>query len=150
VVAVLLGVVALWPVGVVVLVRRGDPGWLLAAVPVTLALWAFGHFAPMGYALGGDGVQVHRRAGVLVIPYRAIRGCDAERRSLSGLTMFGSRGIFGHVGHFWSPRLGHYRLYLANTRDVVWVATETGWVALSPERPAEFLERLRGRLSRAS
>ena len=144
--AVALGVVVLSVVGVVFMARSGDPIWLLLAVPFTLVLWVFGRFAPTGYALGGDGVQVHRRAGVLVIPYRAIRGCDGERRSLSGLTLFGSRGIFGHFGRFWSPRLGNYRLYLANTRDVVWLATESGWVALSPDRPGEFLERLRRRL----
>jgi hypothetical protein len=144
--AVALGVVVLSVVGVVFMARSGDPTWLLLALPCTRVRWGFGRFAPTGYALGGDGVQVHRRAGVLVIPYRAIRGCDGERRSLSGLTLFGSRGIFGHFGRFWSPRLGNYRLYLANTRDVVWLATEWGWVALSPDRPGEFLEGLRRRL----
>ena len=129
--------------------RRGDPAWLLVSLPFVLGLWWFGRLAPAGYALGADGVQVHRRAGVLVIPYRTIRGCDDERRSLGGLTLFGSRGIFGHFGRFWSPRLGNYRLYLANRRDVVWLATDSGWVGLSPDRPREFLERLRRRLPAA-
>jgi hypothetical protein len=129
--------------------RSGEPAWLLVSLPFTLGLWWFGRLAPAGYALGEDGVQVHRRAGVLVIPYRAIRGCDDEPRSLSGLTLFGSRGLFGHFGRFWSPRLGNYRLYLSNRSNVVWLATDTGWVGLSPDRPQEFLARLRRRLSAA-
>lgn len=124
----------------------GDPRWLLVSLPFTLILWIFGRFAPTAYALGADGVQVHRRAGVLVIPYRTIRAVDTEHRSLAALTTFGSRGIFGHFGHFWSPRLGNFRLYLANRRDVVWLATEDGWVGLSPDHPQEFVERLRRRL----
>jgi hypothetical protein len=126
--------------------RSGEPGWLLVSLPFALGLWWFGRLAPAGYALGADGVLVHRRIGVLVIPYRTIRACDDATRSLSGLTLFGSRGLFGHFGRFWSPRLGNYRLYLTNRRDVVWLSTDTGWVALSPDRPQEFLERLRRRL----
>jgi hypothetical protein len=126
--------------------RSGDPAWLLVSLPFTLGLWWFSRLAPTGYALGADGVQVHRRIGPLVIPYRTIRACDDAPRSLSGLTLFGSRGLFGHFGRFWSPRLGNFRLYLTNRRDVVWLSTDTGWVAVSPDRPQEFLERLRRRL----
>jgi hypothetical protein len=139
-------VVVLSVVAVVMAVRQGDPRWLFASLPVALVLWLFGRYAPTAYALAGDGVHIHRRAGVLVIPYTAIRGVDTERRSLSSLTMFGSRGVFGHFGHFWSPRLGNFRLHLTNCREVVWLATATGWVGLSPDRPHEFVERLRRRL----
>jgi hypothetical protein len=131
---------------VVLTATTGDPRWLLVSLPFTLILWIFGRFAPTAYALGDDGVQVHRRAGVLVIPYRTILAVDTEHRSLTALTTFGSRGIFGHFGRFWSPRLGNFRLYLANSRDVVWLATDDGWVGLSPDHPQEFVERLRHRL----
>lgn len=133
-------------VGVVLAVRNGDPRWLLVSLPFTLLLWIFGRLAPTAYTLGGDGVHIHRRAGVLVIPYRTIRAVDTEPRSLAALTTFGSRGLFGHFGRFWSPRLGSFRLYLANRRDVVWLATDGGWVGLSPDRPREFVERLQRRL----
>ena len=144
--AVAFCVVALSVVGVVLAARNGDPSWLLVSLPFTLGLWFFGRFAPTAYVLGRDGVQVHRRAGVLLIPYRTIRGCDTAHRSLAGLTMLGSRGVFGHFGLFWSPRLGNFRLYLTNRHQVVWLATDRGWIALSPDRPDEFLDRLRSRL----
>jgi hypothetical protein len=140
------GVVGLSVAGVVLAARTGEAGWLLLSAPFTLALWLFGRYAPTGYTLAGEGVQVHRRAGALVIPYRVIRGADAEARSLAAITTFGSRGLFGHFGRFWSPRLGNFRLYLANRREVVWLATDEGWIGLSPDRPQEFLARLRARL----
>jgi hypothetical protein len=131
---------------VVLMARSGDPAWLLVSLPFALVVWLFGRYAPTAYTLGADGVQVHRRAGIVVIPYRTILDADAESRSLAAITTFGSRGIFGHFGRFWSPRLGNFRLYLANRRDVVWLATDRGWVGLSPDRPQEFLARLRRRL----
>jgi hypothetical protein len=141
-----LGVVLLSGLGVFFAVRDGDPRWLFVALPVMLALWVFGRLAPSGYRLGPDGVHVQRRAGDVVVPYRSILAVDTEWRSLTGLTMMGSRGIFGHFGRFWSPRLGHYRLYLTNQRQVVWLATQQGWVAVSPDRAEEFVARLRERL----
>jgi hypothetical protein len=145
-VAVVLGVAGMSVVGVVLTARSGDPSWLLLSAPFTLVLWLFSRFAPTGYTLAGDGVRVERRAGPVLIPYGAIRGADDQPRTLAGLTTFGSRGLFGHFGRFWSPRLGSYRLYLANQRQVVWLATDQGWVALSPDRPRDFLERLHRRL----
>ena len=56
--------------------------------------------------------------------------------------MFGSQGVFGRFGTFWNFRLGVYRLYLTNRDAVIWLATETGWVGLSPDRPEEFLTQL--------
>jgi hypothetical protein len=59
--------------------------------------------------------------------------------------MFGSQGVFGRFGVFWNMRLGLYRLYLTNRDGVVWLATENGWVGLSPDRPDEFVQRLQSR-----
>lgn len=132
--------------GVILAARTGEAAWLLLSAPFTLVLWLFGRYAPTGYTLVGEGVQVRRRAGAVVIPYRVIRGADAEPRPLAAITTFGSRGLFGHFGRFWSPRLGNFRLYLANRREIVWLATDEGLVGLSPDRPQEFLARLRARL----
>ena len=62
------------------------------------------------------------------------------------MSVFGSRGVFGRFGRFWNASLGFYRLNLSNRDAVVWLATEDGWVGLSPDRPHEFLERLQARI----
>ena len=122
---------------------------MLFGVPFTVVLFVLGRCAPTGYRLGAAGLEVERRAGAHVIPYRRIRAVDREPRTLGGLSLLGSRGIFGHFGRFWNVRLGTYRLYLANRDSVVWLATDDGWVGLSPDRPDEFVERLRARLAPA-
>jgi hypothetical protein len=55
--------------------------------------------------------------------------------------------LFGRFGRFWNPRLGVYRLFLSNTSSVVWLATTEGWVALSPDRPDEFVAGVEARLA---
>lgn len=133
--------------GIVFTVRSGDPHWLFAGLPFTLVLFVAGRFAPRGYRLAGDGVQIERKARAKVIPYRKIRGVDREERRVNGISAMGSKGVFGRFGRFWNPSLGIYQLYLSNRENVVWLATDDGLVGLSPDRPDEFVERLRGRLA---
>ena len=127
--------------------RSGDVRWLFLALPLAIALLLVGRFAPLGYRLAADGIHIDRKAGARVVAYRSIRAVDREVRPLSGLSVFGSKGVFGRFGRFWNPRLGFYRLHVTNADDVVWLATDDGWVGLSPARPVEFVERLQSRLA---
>ncbi len=133
--------------GVAFTVKSGDPRWLFAGLPFALVLFVAGRFAPSGYRLAGDGLQIERKAGPKVIPYRKIRSADREARRVNGITVMGSKGVFGRFGRFWNPSLGFYRLYLSNRENIVWLATDDGLVGLSPDRPDEFVERLQGRLA---
>ena len=63
------------------------------------------------------------------------------------VSVFGSQGVFGRFGRFWNMRLGVYRLFLTNRDTIVWLATDDGWLGLSPDRPDEFIERLRTHLA---
>jgi hypothetical protein len=145
--AVVLGTVGVTGLGVVLTARTGDLRWLFVGLPFTVALLALARRAPMGYRLAADGVHVERRAGPAVIPYRAIRTVDRHPRPLGGLSLLASQGIFGRFGRFWNATLGVHRLFLTNTDRVVWLSTQQGWVALSPDRPDEFMEALRRRLT---
>ena len=128
--------------GIVWAVKSGDPRWMFLSLPFMLMVFLMGRFAPTGYRLAPDGIRVERRTGSVLIPYRRIQGVDRVARSVVGMSMFGSQGVFGRFGSFWNMRLGFYRLYLTNRDAVVWLATETGWVGLSPDRPDEFVVRL--------
>lgn len=145
--AVAFGVVGTTLVGVVFTARSGQLSWLFLSLPFTLILFVVGRFAPLGYRLAGDGVHVERRAGAKVIPYRHIRAVDRAPRPLAGLAVVGSKSVFGRFGRFWNGTLGFYRLFLTNRESIVWLDTETGWVGLSPDRPDEFVERLRAHLT---
>jgi hypothetical protein len=139
---IVLSVAGIWRA-----VTTGDPRWMFLSLPFMLMIYVMGRFAPSGYRLIPDGVRVERRARSTVIPYRRIRGVDRQARPVAGLSMFGSHGLFGRFGTFWNMRLGFYRLYVTNRDAVVWLATDDGWVGLSPDRPDEFVRRLEGRQS---
>jgi Bacterial PH domain len=134
-------------VGVVYAANRGDVRWLFLSLPVMLMIFVLGCLAPTGYRLAPEGVRVERRARSTVIPYRRIRGVDRQPRPVNGISMFGAHGVFGRFGRFWNPRLGFYRLYVSDRAAVVWLATDDGWLGLSPDRPDEFVKRLRDRLA---
>ena len=134
-------------VGIVATARTGEPFWLFVGLPFSLALWIVGRFAPAGYRLAPDGIHVERRAGDKVIPYRRIRSVDRESRPIRGMSLMGTKGVFGRVGKFWNATLGVYELHLANADGVVWLETDGGLVAISPDRPDEFVDRLKARLA---
>ena len=144
-----VGIGGMTLLGVVFTIQTADLRWLFLSLPFTLMLFVMGRFAPTGYRVAGDGLHVVRR-GIpdKVIPYDRIRGVDRAPRALTGLTLTGSRGVFGRFGTFWSPRLGLYRLYMGNTDHVVWLQTADGLVGVSPDAPDEFIARLHERLAR--
>jgi Bacterial PH domain len=142
-------VVGLSILGVAFAMKSGNPRWMFLSLPFALILFVIGRYAPQGYRLAGDGVHVERRAGPRVIPYRTIRAADRVARPLAGISLTASKGIFGRFGRFWNTTLGFYRLFLTNRESVVWLQTSDGWVAISPDRPDEFVARLRTRIQAA-
>ena len=76
-----------------------------------------------------------------------IRAVDRAPRPITGLSVMGSNGVFGRFGQFWNLRLGFYRLFVTDGRKIVWLQTAGGWVALSPDQPDEFVERLSGKIA---
>lgn len=133
--------------GIVATIVTGHPPWLFLSMPFTLMLFIAARYAPMGYRLAPDGLHVERKAGDRVFPYRTILAVDREPRPIRGTSLMAVKGIFGRFGRFWNGTLGVYRLFLTNTQTIVWLKTDTGLVALSPDRPDEFVERLTARLA---
>ncbi len=146
--AVALVVVGLTGLGFAFALVSHDLRWIFLGLPFTLVLFVVARLAPIGYRLAGDGVHVERRAGPRVIPYPSIRQVDRLPREVRGISVTASKGVFGRFGRFWNPRLGFYRLFLTNTDAVVWLLTTEGLIGLSPDRPDQFIERLRARLGR--
>jgi len=142
---VIFSTVLLTGLGIAFTVATGDLRWIFLGLPFTLVLFVAGRYAPNAYRLATDGVHIERRAGPKVIPYRTIRNVDREPRPIGGVSVLGSKGVFGRFGRFWNPTLGSYQLWLSNTHGVVWLHTTSGWVAVSPDRPDDFVDRLRAR-----
>jgi hypothetical protein len=144
--AVVVGIGGTSLLGIVVAARTGEPRWIFLGLPISVMLWVLARLAPTGYRLAADGLHVERRSRPVVIPYPSIHAVDREPRPIRGLSATASNGLFGRFGRFWNTTLGVYRLYLVNTSSIVWLRTSDGWVGLSPDRPDEFVARLRTRL----
>ena len=113
-----------------------------AAVFLLLVLLTTFAFSPRGFSLGPDGLRIHRPFGAHVLPWDRIRSARrAAVRELCGLRTFGSGGMFGFFGWFWSRKLGHYRAYVTNRHDMVLIEAERPYL-LSPDRPDDFLRAL--------
>ena len=143
----LAGVVGTTVLGIVATVQSGDVRWLFVGLPFTLILFITGRYAPVAYRLASDGVSVERRAGPKALPYRSIRAVDREPRPIGWIAVWASHGVFGRFGWFWSRSLGVHRLYLTNQDNLVWLGTDDGWIGLSPDRPDDFVARLRARVA---
>ncbi len=142
------GILAPLVLGAVLTATRADPEWLFIGLPFMGIIWVASLYAPRGYVLAPEGLRIERRAGDIVVPYAAILDVDRAQRGLSGVGP-GSNGFLGWFtfGRAWRFDHGRYRLCLTNRRDAVWIRTTGGWVAVSPDPPDVFVERLRARLA---
>ncbi len=108
---------------------------------LTVVLITYG-FSPRGFSLGPDGLHIHRPFGPHLLAFNRVRSARrAQPGELCGLRTFGSGGMFGFFGWFWSRKMGHYRAYVTHRQDMVLVEAERPYL-LSPERPDDFLRAL--------
>ncbi len=115
--------------------------WPAALFLLAVALVTYG-VSPRGFSLSPEGLRIHRPFGAHVLPFDKVRSARrAQPNELCGLRTFGSGGMFGFFGWFWSRKLGHYRAYVTNRRKMVLVEAERPYL-LSPERPDDFLGAL--------
>jgi hypothetical protein len=122
---------------------------MVAAILLILPIaWAF---APKGFAIEGAALRVERPVLAPEIPLSAIRRVSflpADAR-YTVLRVFGTSGLFGYYGRFWSRRLGSFRMYATRRRGLVLVETEAARYVLSPDPPERFVEALLARAPRA-
>jgi hypothetical protein len=127
--------VAFLPVPVLEL-RLGIPS---AAFLILLLTYSF---SPQGFSVGPEGVRLHEAGNSVLLPLASLRRARrAEPRELCGLRTFGSGGLFGFFGWFWSRQFGHYRAFVTNRHRLVLIEADRVYL-LSPDRPEEFLRRL--------
>lgn len=111
---------------------------LILLVPLVTYL-----YSPTGFSVGPEGVRIHKPGGTVLLPLGSLRAARrAAPGELCGLRTFGSGGLFGYFGWFWTRSLGHYRAYITSRHHMVLVQAERAYL-LSPERPEDFLARLR-------
>lgn len=123
-----------------------DPGLPILAGVLDLVMVIAGLYAPMKYGVSGRELIIHRPLGKLRVPKSSICGVQplGSRKCIGcGLRIFGSGGLFGGIGLFWSPAFGRYWAYVTRSDRLVLVWRVRGWpLLLSPDDPQRFVEDL--------
>ncbi len=119
----------------------------LHAFPLLAAGLAAGTWllSPRAVTVAPGAVRVERRALPVVIPMAAIRTVQLlPPEALRGtLRTFGCRGLFGHVGFYWSRQLGAFRMYCTRGQELVLLETDGGRVVISPSPAEAFVDAVR-------
>ena len=96
-------------------------------------------FAPLGYTVDAFGTVVNRLAPRVCILHSEIAEIRRLKRHEVGLAIrfCGSGGFFGSYGRYWSMRLGRYRAYTTNSKDLVLITRHDGMRFLLSPFPAD-------------
>lgn len=138
-------------------------GIMAAVVAVFWASLALSYaFSPQGFHLESEGLVIDRLVSKVVIPYTDITcvrdeiPCELGFSSLtfqkvnapgSAVGLWSSQGLFGVYGTFWSKERGLFNIYVKNENAVCLQRSDDRLVVVSPDRPDEFVARLRERLT---
>jgi hypothetical protein len=145
---VAIGFGAPFLLSVALVASSGDLSLLMFPLPFLGVLWIAHGLSFTSVTLEPDGVRLDRRWLSRLVPYAGVTEVDREPRRIGGLGAIGINGLFGASGWRFRPRTGWHYLAIASTRDLVWLHTTAGLVAISPGEPDRFVEELRARLRR--
>jgi len=125
---------------------RGQAGQSIGVLGVLLSVGIFAGIArsaPWDYMVRPDAIVVGRLGAPLVISYegiREVRRTDAREIGFAW-RVFGSGGFLGWFGLFRSRRLGQFRAYATNRRDLVLITKTNGAkIVISPHPTDRFLD----------
>ena len=92
-------------------------------------------YSPRGYAISGGSFRVKRLAGDVVFPLDRLRFVRyATSADLWGsVRLWGSGGLFGYYGWYWSRALGRARWYVTDRSRAVVLADGEQLVVVSPD-----------------
>jgi hypothetical protein len=100
-------------------------------------------FVVRGFAIEGKDLVVQRLLWSTVLPLEGLRSVGADPEILRGsLRVAGNGGLFSITGVFWNRRLGRYRAFITDPKKVVVLVTPSKTIALSPDDPKTFVDRV--------
>ena len=102
-------------------------------------------FSPRGYEISGGAFRVKRLIGDVVFPLDRLRFVrEATAADFWGcVRLWGSGGLFGYYGWFWSKALGRSRWYVTERRKAVVVTDGDQVILVSPEDHDGFVAAIR-------
>jgi hypothetical protein len=120
--------------------RAGAVAIFLGAASVAVLALAFA-YSPRGFEISEGEFHVKRLIGDVTFPLTSLRFVrDATPADFCGcVRLWGSGGLFGYYGLFWSKALGKSRWYVTDRSKAVVVTDGSQTVLVSPEDHDGFL-----------
>lgn len=121
-------------------------GWMAgvtAAISVAVVGLSYA-YSPRGYEITGGELRVKRLVGDVVFPLTRLRFVrDATTSDYWGcIRLWGSSGMFGYYGRYWSRDLGACRWYVTDRSRALIVTDGKGMILLSPDNRDGFVAAL--------
>lgn len=134
------GVVALLVALPLMAMRAGVVAVFLAVASMAVLALAFA-YSPRGFEISEGEFHVKRLIGDVTFPLTSLRFVrDATPADFRGcVRLWGSGGLFGYYGLFWSKALGKSRWYVTDRSKAVVVTDGNQTVLVSPEDHDGFL-----------
>lgn len=113
--------------------------WVSPLVAVLATL-----FVVRSFALEGRDLLVERLIWWTRLPLDDLRRVSVDPTILRGsLRVVGNGGLFSITGLYWNRRIGRYRAFLTDPKKTVVLVTGSRTIALSPDDPLMFVDRIR-------
>ena len=106
-------------------------------------------FRPIGYGLAPGGITIYFPWRRIRIPWETVHevGLHPELKPFQAVRVFGSAGVFGYIGRYWSPALGFHIRFVTDRRKVVLIRRKVSY-CVSPDDPDRFVREALGYLDR--
>jgi len=125
-----------------VLTASGVARICLIVLPLVLLLGS-ACFTIRGYSFREGRLRIHRLLWETRLDLRGLDSAAYDPKILRGSwRLFGNGGAFSFTGIFRNADLGNYRAYLTDMSRVVVLRFPDRVVAVSPDNPVEFVDRV--------
>ncbi|MEP7353878.1 MAG: PH domain-containing protein [Acidobacteriota bacterium] len=120
--------------------RAGTVAAFVALVSAAVIGLGFA-YSPRGYEISGGALRVKRLVGDVVFPLNTLRFVrDANAADFWGcVRLWGSGGLFGYYGLFWSKALGRSRWYVTDRSKAMILADGDRVILVSPDDREAFV-----------
>jgi hypothetical protein len=128
----------------IIATRAGGVAVFIAFVSAAVLALSFA-YSPRGYEIFGGAFRVKRLIGDVVFPLDELRYVrDATAADFRGcVRLWGSGGLFGYYGWFWSKALGRSRWYVTDRSKALVLAAGGKAILASPEDRDGFVAAIR-------
>ena len=131
---------------VVIGLTRSEGGGtrILILLPLLILLGAL-PFIIKGYSLEGDQLLIHRSFWTDRINLQDLENAGYQPNGMArSLRIGGNGGLYSFTGWYWNRKHGRYRAYVTDLNHIVVLTFQNRTIMLSPDRPEEFVEAIRG------